>query len=185
MNLAVMASYNASTARALFEANKKGLIRVDIKIIICNNKSASALEFAKDNGIDCAVINGANYDYECAKVLKKYNIDYVFLSGYMKKIKANMLNAFRDKIINTHPSLLPKFGGEGMYGLRVHKAVIKAKESISGVTLHLVNEQYDKGEILYQKSLRVNKDDDYKSLEKKIKELEKNACVKLFEKLCN
>jgi len=116
MNLAIMASYNASTARALFEADKKGLIDVDIKIIICNNKSASALEFAKENGIDCMVINGDNYDYECVKAIQKYNVDYVFLSGYMKKIKSNMLNAFKNKIINTHPSLLPKFGGEGMYG---------------------------------------------------------------------
>ncbi len=113
----------------------------------------------------------------------EFKIDYIFLSGYMKKIEKNLLKEFPNKIINSHPALLPKFGGSGMYGRFVHEAVIKAKEKESGCTIHYVNENYDEGEYILQKSISLLQDEKVETLEEKIKELEKAAVVEAFLKL--
>jgi phosphoribosylglycinamide formyltransferase-1 len=109
------------------------------------------------------------------ELLQKQKIDFIFLAGYMKKLSPQITQNF--KVINSHPALLPKFGGSGMYGRNVHDAVIANKESHSGVTIHEVNENYDEGRVILQKSLQINANETPETLEQRIKELEKQTII--------
>lgn len=113
--------------------------------------------------------------------LKEYNIDFVILAGFLWLMPLNIINHFPARIINIHPALLPKYGGKGMYGSKVHEKVIEDGESLSGITIHLVNSHYDEGEVLFQASCRLTKEDDATSLAKKIHELEYNFFPKVIE----
>jgi phosphoribosylglycinamide formyltransferase-1 len=182
--IAILASHNGSGFEALYHASKANKIDIQIGLIISNNTDAEILKKAKKYEIDNFIVNQKvydNVDIEIEKLLKKYNCEYVFLSGYMKKISSNLTRNF--KIINSHPALLPKYGGAGMYGRFVHEAVIANKEKISGVTIHEVNENYDEGKIILQKSLHLECDETVDSLEFKIKDLEQEAIVEAFKKL--
>ncbi len=187
-NIGILASYNASGFLALQEAINKGILQAKIKILITNNNNAKALENAKNQGVNAIVINHKKYPKENIDTLikdefKKNACEYILLSGYMKKLGSELTSNF--KIINSHPALLPKFGGKGMYGTFVHKAVIEAKEQMSGCTIHYVNEEYDKGKIILQKSFYLKEDENFKSLEERVKDLEKKALLEVFIKLCN
>ena len=182
--VAILASYNGSGFVALYEAMQSGKLSIEIPLIISNNSSATVLEKAAFFGIEYFVINAkteTNPDIAIEQLLYKYGCDFVFLSGYMKKVAPNITQNF--KVINSHPALLPNYGGAGMYGRFVHEAVIKNSEKISGVTLHEVDENYDEGKIILQKKLSLVKDETADSLEVKIKELEKIAIVEAFQAL--
>jgi phosphoribosylglycinamide formyltransferase-1 len=114
-------------------------------------------------------------------LLEEYSCEYIFLAGYMKKISSKLTQNY--KIINSHPALLPKFGGKGMYGRNVHEAVIASGEKQSGVTVHHVNENYDEGAIILQKSLELSDGESAESLESKIKELEQIAILEALKKV--
>ena len=183
-NIAILASHNGSGFSALYKAKQKQILNINIPIVISNNTNAEALKKATEFGIENYIINGKTYenpDQKIYELLKETNCEYIFLSGYMKKITPLLTENF--KIINAHPSLLPHYGGAGMYGRFVHEAVIANKESISGVTIHEVNENYDEGEIILQKSLEVLPTDTPETLESRIKELEKKAIIEAFAKL--
>lgn len=183
-NIAILASHNGSGFSALYEANINNELTINIPIVISNNSDSKALEKAKEFGIENHTINKKLYenpDETIYKLIKEKNCEYIFLSGYMKKISPILTDNF--KIINAHPSLLPKYGGAGMYGIHVHNAVIKNKEKTSGVTIHEVNENYDEGKIILQKSLNVVDSDTPDSLESKIKKLEKKAIIEAFKDL--
>ncbi|MDK9693373.1 MAG: phosphoribosylglycinamide formyltransferase [Sulfurimonas sp.] len=182
--VAILASYNGSGFVALYEAMQSGKLSIEIPLVISNNSSATVLEKAASYGIDHFVLNTkteTNPDIAIEQLLHKYRCDFIFLSGYMKKVGANITQNF--KVINSHPSLLPNYGGAGMYGRFVHEAVIKNSEKVSGVTLHEVDENYDEGKIILQKKLSLVKDETTNSLEAKIKELEKIAIVEAFQAL--
>ena len=177
-NIAVLASHNGSGLDAIVQALKEEILPLNIALVISNNTEAKVLQKAKDYNLTCKLVNAKtdnNPDDTLYKLLKEYNCEYIFLSGYMKKLPSLLTCNF--KIINSHPSLLPKYGGAGMYGRFVHEAVIKNREKISGVTIHEVNEHYDEGKIILQKSLEILPDDDVDKLETKIKELEKSAII--------
>jgi len=177
-NIAVLASHNGSGLDAIVEAINKGILPLNIALVISNNTHAKVLQKAKDYKLTCKLINAkthSNPDNALYKLLKEHNCTYIFLSGYMKKLSPTLTCNF--KIMNSHPSLLPKYGGAGMYGRFVHEAVIQNNEKISGVTIHEVNEQYDEGKIILQKSLEILPEDDVDTLETKIKNLEKSAIV--------
>ena len=183
-NLAIMASHNGSGFNALHKAMLDDILDIDIKLVISNNSNAKVLQNASAYGIDNFLINTnthENPDEEIYALLKQYDCEYIFLSGYMKKISPIITNNF--KVINSHPSLLPKYGGTGMYGHFVHEAVIANNEKMSGVTIHEVNEVYDSGEIILQKELYLENNETSQSLEKKIKDLEQIAIVDAF-KIC-
>ena len=176
--IAILASHNGSGFDAIYEAVLNKKLHCQIKLIISNNSYAKILEKADERGIQNFLINAStdeNPDKKIYETLKANNCEYVFLSGYMKKLSPLLTNNFT--IINSHPALLPKFGGEGMYGRYVHEAVIAAKESKSGVTIHKVNENYDEGEIILQNSLSLDVNETVQSLENKIKELESKSIV--------
>jgi phosphoribosylglycinamide formyltransferase 1 len=113
--------------------------------------------------------------------LKENQIDYIILAGFLWLMPQNILSNFSDKILNIHPALLPKYGGRGMYGSKVHESVVENKESFSGITIHLVNQHYDEGEILFQASCAVSTQDTAVTLAKKIHELEYNFFPKVIE----
>lgn len=182
--VAILASHNGSGFVALYKAAQQKEINIEIAVVISNNSNSVALQKAKQYGIDNFVINSktdTDPNQKIEQLLKKYECEYVFLSGYMKKLSSILTKKF--KIINSHPALLPNYGGTGMYGRFVHEAVIKNREKVSGVTIHLVNENYDDGEILLQKKLSLSKDESVDSLESKIKKLEQLAIVEAFKNI--
>jgi len=115
--------------------------------------------------------------------LEFHKINFIILAGFLRKIGSSIIKKFNNKIVNTHPSLLPKFGGKGMYGLKVHMAVFNAKESVSGVTLHYVNEQYDEGEIIIQKSTSITHCKSAFEVETLVKDLEKKTLLEYLKTL--
>ncbi len=177
-NIAIFASHNGSGLDAIVKGVKEGILPLNIVLVVSNNTQAKVLEKAKDYNLTCKLVNTKtddNPDEALYELLKEHHCEYIFLSGYMKKIPSILTCNF--KIINSHPALLPKYGGAGMYGRFVHEAVIKNKEKKSGVTIHEVNEHYDDGKIILQKSLEIMPNDDVNRLEEKIKNLEKTAIV--------
>jgi phosphoribosylglycinamide formyltransferase-1 len=187
--IGILASYNGSGFETIQKAINEKKLDAKVVVVISNNTNAGVLEKAESFDIPNFIINdkrypGQNIDDKCARLLKDFECDYIFLSGYMKKIEPILLNAFPNKIINTHPALLPSiYGGVGMYGRFVHEAIINNGEKKSGVTIHYINEVYDDGEIILTKELEITSNETVDSLENRIKELEKEAIVEAFEKL--
>ncbi|RBQ26122.1 phosphoribosylglycinamide formyltransferase [Arcobacter sp. CECT 9188] len=187
--LGILASYNGSGFETIQKAIENGILNAKVEVIITNNSDAGVLEKAKKYGIKSFIINSKlfpneNLDLKIAQTLKEFGCDYIFLSGYMKKIEDNLLKTFPNKIINTHPAILPSiYGGKGMYGHFVHEAVVKNGEKKSGVTIHYVNENYDEGEKILIKELELSSDETAETLENRIKDLEKIAIVEAFKKV--
>lgn len=176
--IAVLASHNGSGLDALYKASIEKVLDIEIALVISNNTNAKVLQNANKYNIANFVLNDTTSQNPHAKMqelLHAYDCQYIFLSGYMKKLPSNITNNF--KVINSHPALLPKYGGAGMYGRFVHEAVIKNRELKSGVTIHEVNENYDEGKIILQKSITLSEDETVDSLEAKIKILEATAIV--------
>ena len=187
--IGILASYNGSGFETIQKAINEKKLDAKVVVVISNNTNAGVLEKAESFDIPNFIINdkrypGQNIDDKCARLLKDFDCDYIFLSGYMKKIESSLLSTFPNKIINTHPALLPSiYGGVGMYGRFVHEAIINNGEKKSGVTIHYVNEVYDDGEIILTKELEITLNETVDSLENRIKELEKEAIIEAFEKL--
>jgi phosphoribosylglycinamide formyltransferase 1 len=180
--IAILSSHNGSGFEALY--NSAQILNIQIPLVISNNQNANVLQKAKNYNIDTFTVNANtsdNPDEQIEKLLLQYGCSYVFLSGYMKKISANLTEKFN--FINSHPALLPKYGGKGMYGRYIHEAVIKNNEKYSGVTIHEVNEHFDEGKIIFQEKFALDENEDIDSLEQKIKELEALAIVEGF-KIC-
>ncbi len=186
--IGILSSYNGSGFDTINKACENEILNAQVVLVISNNSNAKVLEKAEKNNIPNFIINSKKYpneniDEKITNLMKEFKIDYIFLSGYMKKIEKNLLNTFKNKIINSHPALLPKFGGKGMYGSFVHKAVLREKESESGCTIHFVNENYDEGEYILQKKIQIDENETLDSLENKIKNLEAITIVEAFLKL--
>ena len=174
-NIAVLASGNGSNLNALINAVNTGKIaNAKIALVISNKKSANALNIARDAEIPAfyAARNLSNsdeeYDLFLLNKLNEYSIDLVLLAGYLKIITPIFLKAFENRILNIHPSLLPDFGGKGMYGMKVHQAVLNSKADKSGCTAHLVTEKIDGGRILAQSSVSIALDDTAETLAAKV-----------------
>ena len=186
--IGILSSYNGSGFDTINKACENEILNAQVVLVISNNSNAKVLEKAEKNNIPNFIINSKKYpneniDEKITNLMKEFKIDYIFLSGYMKKIEKNLLNTFKNKIINSHPALLPKFGGKGMYGSFVHEAVLREKESESGCTIHFVNENYDEGEYILQKKIQIDEKETLDSLENKIKNLEAITIVEAFLKL--
>ena len=187
--IGILASYNGSGFETIQKAINEKILNAKVVVVITNNSNAGVLEKAESYDIPHFVINDKRYpgqdiDDKITRLLLEFGCDYIFLSGYMKKIESKLLSAFPNKIINTHPAILPsQYGGKGMYGRFVHEAIIENKEKKSGVTIHYVNEVYDEGEKILVKELLLDENETVDSLENRIKELEKEAIVEAFKKL--
>ena len=133
---------------------------IQVSKVYCNNPDAFVLQRIKKYNVDSLVFNLNELNNDIVlKDLNNVSPDLIVLAGFLKKIPQNIINSFKNKIINIHPSLLPKHGGKGMFGLNVHKSVIKNNERETGLTIHHVNAEYDKGSIIFQKTIKVDTDD--------------------------
>ena len=181
INLAVFASGSGTTLQAIIDSIENKKLDAKISIVVSNKPDAYALKRAEKAGIPTYIISSKgkeNIDNELFEHLKNYDIDLIVLAGYLKMIGDKLLANYR--IINTHPSLLPKFGGKGMHGMHVHQAVIDSKEKISGVTVHFVNNEYDRGNIIRQTTVTVLPTDDAESLSAKVQAAEKIQLIEVL-----
>ncbi len=189
-NIAVMFSGNGTDFQALIDGERAGAFDGKIVVAVSSNAEAYGIERAKAAGIDCYVCRKIDYADETARdravvdIFARYKVELVVLAGYLGILTAPLLDKYPRAVINIHPALLPKFGGKGMYGLNVHKAVIAAGEKKSGATVHYVEGDTDTGEIIMQRALDVKNDDTPESLQKRIlDEIEHPLLVEAVAKL--
>ncbi len=171
--IAILASGTGSNARNIIEHfSENG--EVEVKLIATNNKNAGVLSIAQDFGIASFILTKENFlqSNDFVDYLRKLKIEYVILAGFLWKVPANLVSAYRKRMLNIHPALLPKYGGKGMYGHFVHEAVHAAKENESGISIHLVDENYDEGDIYFQVRTNLSSDDSPQDIERKVRELE-------------
>ena len=188
IKIGILSSHNGSGFITLNEACENEKLNATVEVVISNNLNANVLKTAKLKNIKNYCINSKlfpneNLDLKILEIFKDNGCEYIFLSGYMKKIDKCLTDFYFNKIVNCHPSLLPDFGGKGMYGRYVHEAVVKAKANKSGVTIHFVNENYDEGEFILQKEIEVSPTETVDSVENRVKNLESKAIVEAFDKL--
>jgi len=173
IRLAILASGSGSNAENIiqFFASEN---RVEVGIIISNKAEAQVHQRATRLGVPSVTFSREALSDGSALVqmLKKEQIDFIILAGYLMKIPVELIDAFPNRIVNIHPALLPQFGGKGMYGNRVHQAVVDAKVQESGITIHLVNENYDEGSIVFQAKCTVRPDDSADDVAAKVHDLE-------------
>jgi phosphoribosylglycinamide formyltransferase-1 len=182
MNLAIFASGNGSNAINIINYFEKKP-EVNVLKVFCNNPKAPIIEKARSKGINTLVFSKSQLidsDFILTQ-LKALRIDYIILAGFLLKIPESIIEQFKDKIINIHPALLPKYGGKGMYGMNVHKAVVHNKEPKTGITIHYVNENYDEGAIIFQADCEVLKTDTPESVAAKIHTLEMQYFPRVIE----
>ena len=156
IKIGFLASHGGSNMQAIIDAAKTGTLHANPVVVISNNSDSTALERARKEGIPAFYLSAKTHpepdrlDQAILDTLISHHVDIIALAGYMKKLGSKTLSHFRGRILNIHPALLPKHGGKGMYGIHVHEAVIAAHEKESGVTIHLVTEEYDRGPIIAQ-----------------------------------
>ncbi len=172
-NIAIFASGNGTNAERII-LYFQHVENVNVSIVLSNKPDAGVLDRARKLGVKTFVFDRHTFRQtdEIITLLQSHKIDLVVLAGFLWLVPQNILAAYRDRIINIHPALLPKYGGKGMYGHHVHEAVIQAGEVYSGITIHYVNEKYDKGQIIFQKTVDVSPEDTPESLAEKIHKLE-------------
>lgn len=172
-NLAIFASGSGTNAENICEYFKNDP-KNSVKIILTNKKDAFVIERAKKYGIPYRIFNREEFYNQdiILNLLKDLDIDLVVLAGFLWLIPEKIINTFPDRIINIHPALLPKYGGKGMYGGRVHEAVVNNHEPESGISIHYVNKEYDKGNIIFQAKCSISKADTPEDVAQKVHQLE-------------
>ncbi len=190
-NLAVFVSGSGTNFEAVQEFILNNNVNGKIALLISSKLNTLALQKAEKYNIDSCVFqekafrNFDDYANEMYSKLKQYNIDYIILAGFLKKIPLKIIQAYKYHIINIHPALLPKFGGKGMYGIHVHEAVLKAGETETGPTVHFVDEIYDNGAIIMQEKAPVKPGDTPEILQKRVLEYEHKILPRVVQLLCD
>lgn len=178
LRLGFLASHGGTNLQAILDAITSGRLPAHACAVICNNSSATALERARKLNIDALHLSNSTHprpgalDAAILTALQERGVNLVVLAGYMKKIGPAVLAAYARRVVNIHPALLPKYGGQGMYGMRVHEAVLAAGEQATGVTVHLVDGEYDRGPILAQVRVPVQPGDTPETLQARVLEQE-------------
>jgi len=189
MNIAFLSSYNGSAAHAITDACLSGDIIASPVLLITNNPKASALEWAENKGLKTAVMNRNTHsdidalDQAIADKLQDHKINLVCCSGYMKLIGKRTIDAVQGRILNVHPALLPQYGGQGMYGRHVHEAVKQSGDKQTGATIHQVNNEYDKGKILLQKTISIQPTDTTDIIEQNVKDIEPSLYIETISRI--
>lgn len=171
--IAILASGTGSNARKIVE-HLKDSEHIEVALIASNKSKAKVLDMAKDHEIPTCVISRDDFYHNgtFAERLKNENIGWIILAGFLWLVPEDLVKQYPNRIVNIHPALLPQYGGKGMYGMNVHRAVKEAQEAQSGMTIHLVNEKYDDGEYLFQASVDLNRDDTAEDIASKVLQLE-------------
>lgn len=186
-NIAVFASGNGSDLQSLIDEQNSDY---RIAIVIVSKEGIHAIDRAHNANIECCVFDKKKFDSmeemdaEIVKLLREKEIDWIVFAGYLNITTSVLVNAFPHRIINIHPSLIPKHCGKGFYGMKVHQSVIDSKDKISGVTIHYVDEGTDTGEIIMQKTVPVLDDDTAETLSKRVLELEHVILPQAVKMLC-
>jgi phosphoribosylglycinamide formyltransferase-1 len=189
MRIGFLASHRGSNMQAVVDACKAGRLSAEPCVVISNNGSSEAFLRAGREGIPAYHLSVKTHpdpgrlDEAICDVLTRHNPDLVLLAGYMKKLGPKTLRRFKDRIINIHPALLPKYGGRGMYGDAVHAAVLASGDAETGVTIHLVDQEYDHGEIIAQCRVPVEKGDTVETLARRVLRREHDFVVETLEKI--
>ena len=174
LKVGILASHGGSNAQAIMDQARAGEINAEVAVLISNNAKAQALERAEAAGVPHEIVNAARYpgegeeDRRLVEALRARGVELVVLAGYMKKLGPAVLEAFRGRIVNVHPALLPKHGGKGKYGIHVHESVIASGDTETGVSVHIVDEQYDHGPVLGQTVVPVEPGDTPETLQKRV-----------------
>ncbi|MGR9073334.1 MAG: phosphoribosylglycinamide formyltransferase [Gammaproteobacteria bacterium] len=178
MIVSFLASHGGSSARKIIGAIRGGSIPAETGVLITNNPDSAIFRWCQDNEMPVHCINGKTHpepeaeDLAILRELERVGTDVVVLSGYMKKIRAHTLAAYSGQILNIHPSLLPKHGGHGMYGDRVHQAVLAAGDKFSGASVQIIDEEYDEGPVLAQRRVPVEPSDSVETLRARVQAVE-------------
>jgi phosphoribosylglycinamide formyltransferase-1 len=189
LNLGFLASHGGTSMRAIVAAIIAGELNGRARIVVCNNGDAPALQFARDQQLPYRHISARTEggeeaaDLAICRALQDAGAEWVVMSGYLRKLGPATLKHYRGRILNIHPALLPKFGGQGMYGRNVHAAVLAAGETVSGITVHLVDEEYDHGEIVAQREVPVLPGDTIDDLQQRITQAEPPFFVDVLKSL--
>ncbi|NMS89711.1 phosphoribosylglycinamide formyltransferase [Clostridioides difficile] len=181
LNIGVLISGGGTNLQAVIDGTESGKIKGQVKVVISSKQDAYGLERAKNHNIKA--ICETNED-KIIEILKENKIDLVVLAGYLKIISPKLVNEFRNKMINIHPSLIPSFCGAGFYGERVHQGVIDYGAKVTGATVHFVDEGADTGPIIMQDVVKVNQDDDAKTLAKRVLEVEHRILKESLSLFC-
>lgn len=164
--------------QAIIDATRQGVLPAEVVVVVSNNAGSMAATRAANEGIRFHHLSGVTHpafedlDAAIGRALVDAGVDLVVLAGYMKKVGPQTIGRFPSRIVNIHPALLPKFGGVGMYGMHVHRAVLEAGDSVTGVTVHLVDQEYDRGPIVAQCEVKVMDDDNVEALAARVLERE-------------
>lgn len=191
MNIVVFASHGGSDLQAIIDGCKSNKIDARVAAVISNNGDSTALERAEREGIPAHHLSAKKLGSEEAlckeilKVLTLHKTDMIFLAGYMRMLHPDILKEYQNRVFNIHPALLPKFGGRGMYGMNVHRAVIEAGEIETGVTIHRVSPEYDSGEIVAQTKVAVLSGDTAEILAARVLEREHEFLVEVISDIAN
>lgn len=183
-NLVIFASGAGSNTQKIIDYFKNSSLAT-VTLIVCNKPEAGVLQIAGKENIPSLIISRHTF-YETRDIagrLSGIQADWIILAGFLWKIPEYLVSAFPRRIVNIHPALLPRHGGKGMYGMRVHEAVIASGEQESGITIHYVNERYDEGEMILQKTCSVSPGDTPESLAQKVHQLEYEWYPQIIEKL--
>lgn len=191
--IGVLVSGGGTNLQALIDAQKSGIIRSgEIVTVVSNRSDAYALERAKNAGIDAHFISKKecgsteSFDIALRDYMQSMQVDIVVLAGFLSILGKDFIDAYRDRIVNIHPSLIPSFCGDGFYGLKVHQAALDYGVKVTGATVHLVNEITDGGKILMQKAVYINEDDTAETLQRRVmEEAEWVILPQAVEKLCS
>lgn len=191
LNIAFFASHGGSNFQSIVENIISGQIEANATLLITNNSGCYAIERAKRLNVPFVHISSNQFEspdkfqQELLRILKLNKIDLIVLAGYMRKIPLNIIKQYPNRILNIHPALLPKYGGQGMYGMNVHQAVFDAKEKETGATVHLVNEEYDKGKILTQQRVSIDSNDTPETIAEKVLKIEHKLYSETIKEIVN
>ncbi len=191
MRLGVLASHGGTNLQAIIEACADGRLDARIPVVISNNSREMALQRARSAGIPAFHLSGQTHpepnhlDDAIVETLGAHGVDLVVMAGYMKLLGPRTLSRFRGRVLNTHPALLPKFGGPGMYGDRVHEAVLAAGEKLTGVTVHVADDLYDNGAIVAQCEVPVHKGDTVETLRARVLAREHQFLVETLQRVAS
>lgn len=172
-HIAIFASGGGSDAEAIIRY-MKDIDDINVNLIISNKGRAGVIQRALNHHINTHIISRTSF-YESEDILgllQEYHIDWIILAGFLWLVPAYLIEAYPDRILNIHPALLPKYGGKGMYGMNVHKAVKENKDTVSGMTIHYVNQEYDKGKHVFQATTELSPDDTPEDIAAKVLKLE-------------
>ncbi|MCX6132510.1 MAG: phosphoribosylglycinamide formyltransferase [Ignavibacteriales bacterium] len=178
MNIGVFASGRGSNFQAIFDAIQQELLPARVTLVLSNKGDAGVLELARALSLPAVHLSHKQFPDEASfasamlDALKKHDVHIIALAGYLRKIPSGVVREYRNRILNIHPALLPLFGGEGMYGHHVHEAVIASGAQFSGATVHLVDEEYDRGPVVLQKTVPVEKGDTPETLAARVLKIE-------------